>query len=58
MEKRQIVIGLLFPADEDAAKAVHPRVGALYHPTPRFEPGLLLERLGLFATGSDVRRLD
>ena len=48
MEEGQIVVGLFLPPNEDAAKAVHPRVGALDEPAPRFETRLLLESLGLF----------
>ena len=34
MEQGEVVVGLLLPADEQAAEAVHPGVRALDHPAP------------------------
>ena len=54
MQERQIVVGLLFPADEDAAKAVHPRVRALNDPPSGFVARFLFDGPRLFATGANV----
>jgi hypothetical protein len=54
VKHREVGVGALFPADEDAAEAVEPGLRALDDPAPRPEPGLALERLRLFAAGADV----
>src|SRR5215469_1261983 len=56
MQQGDVVLGLLAPTYEDAAKAVHPTVGSLHHPTPRLLPGPTLEGPGLFAARADVGR--
>src|SRR5579871_1364880 len=56
MQQRQIVFGLLAPADENAAEAVHPTVRPLHDPTPRLIPCLPLERLSLLPPCLDVGR--
>jgi hypothetical protein len=55
MQKRQIVPHFLIPADQHAPKTVHPTMGALHHPPPGFDPGLLLQCLRLLATRPDRR---
>ncbi len=46
MEQREVVVALAFPANEEAAEAIVPRVGALHHPAP-----------GLPADATEQRRL-
>src|SRR6266542_2208679 len=54
MKQRDIVLGLLAPADEDPAEAVHPAMRALHHPTPRLRARLPLERLRLLPPRTDA----
>ena len=54
MEHREVGVGALLPADEDAAEAVEPGVGALDDPAAGAEAGLALERLCLLAAGADM----
>jgi len=49
-----VVVGLLRPADEQAAEAVEPGVGALDDPAAGSEAGLALERFLLLAARTDV----
>lgn len=55
MEHCEVSVGALFPADEDAAEAIQPGVGALDDPAARPVAGLALDRLRLLATAADVR---
>jgi hypothetical protein len=50
-----VIVGFLRPADEEAAEAVEPGVGALDDPAAGAEAGLALERLRFLAAGADVR---
>src|SRR5437763_1714152 len=50
-----MVVGLLRPADEQAAEAIEPGVRALDDPAAGAEACLPLERLLLFTAGADVR---
>src|SRR5215469_777288 len=54
MKKGQVVLGLFVPADEQATKAVHPRVHSFHHPTARFEPSLLFDGAGFFSAWADM----
>src|ERR687884_480783 len=54
MKKGQVVLGLFVPADEQATKAVHPRMRSFHHPTARFEPGLLFDGSGFFSSWADM----
>ena len=54
MKQRQIIFRFLFPPRQDAAKAVHPAMGTLHHPTTGFETGLMLNRLRFFTTRTNV----
>src|SRR5829696_3356617 len=56
MEHRDVVFGLLVPADQHAPEPVDPAVRPLHHPPPRLEPRLLLDLLRLLAARPDVRR--
>src|SRR5687768_8484627 len=38
----EVGIGALLPADQDAAEAVEPGMGALHHPPPRLGAGVAL----------------
>lgn len=49
-----MVLGLLRPADEQAAVAVEPRVGAFDDPAPSAVVGLSPDRLGLLPERADV----
>ena len=54
MEHGEVGVGAFLPADEDAAEAVEPGVGALDHPAAGAEAGLAFERLCLLAARADV----
>jgi hypothetical protein len=54
VEHGQVRVGPLLPADEDAAEAVEPGVGALDHPASGTMAGLALERLCLLRAGANV----
>jgi hypothetical protein len=54
VEHRQVGVGAFLPADEDAAKAIEPGVGALDDPAAGAEAGLALDRVRLFAASADV----
>ena len=55
LNEREVVVGLLGPADEQRAVAVHPRVAGLDDPAAR-APGRVADLLGeFFAAGADVR---
>ena len=47
-------VGVFLPADEQAAEAVEPGVGALDDPAAGAIARLVLERVGLVAAGADV----
>jgi hypothetical protein len=49
-----VVVGLLAPADEQAAEAVEPGVGALDDPAAGAEAGVAFELFLLLAAGADV----
>jgi GDSL-like Lipase/Acylhydrolase family len=54
MKHCQVSVGPLLPANEDAAEAMQPGVGALDHPAAGAEAGLAFERLRLLAAGANV----
>ena len=54
MEHGQVGVGAFLPADEDAAEAVEPGVGALDDPAAGAEAGLAGKQLLLLAAGADV----
>ncbi len=54
MEHGEVGVGAFLPADEDAAEAVEPGVGALDDPAAGAEAGLALDRLCFFAAAADV----
>src|SRR5262245_39419939 len=54
MQQGNIVLGLLAPADQDAAETVHPTVRPLYHPTPRLGTRLPLHLLRLVLFRRDM----
>src|ERR671932_1731209 len=54
VEQREVVRGLLGPADQDRAGAVQPGVRALHHPAPRLGPGMTLGP-DLLATRAQVQ---
>jgi hypothetical protein len=55
VEHGEVGVGAFLPANEDAAEAVEPGVGALDDPAAGTEAGLALERLRLVAATADVR---
>jgi hypothetical protein len=55
VEHGEVGVGSFLPADEDAAEAMEPGVGALDDPAAGAEAGLALERLGFLAAAADVR---
>src|SRR5713101_9977344 len=54
MEHGQICISSNFPANKQSAKAIHPRMGALAHPSARLFSSAPLQLLALFAARTDV----
>ena len=54
MEHREVGVGAFLPADEDAAEAVQPGVGALDDPAPGTEAGFAFDLLRFFAAAADV----
>src|SRR5205085_378916 len=54
MKKGQIVLRLFVPTDEQAAKAVHPRMRPFHYPTPRFEARFSLDGFGLLSSWANM----
>jgi hypothetical protein len=54
LEQGAVVAWFLRPADQEAAEAVEPGVGALDHPAAGAVAGLALEQRLLLAAGADV----
>jgi hypothetical protein len=54
MKQRQIIFRFLFPSRQYATKPVHPAMCSLYNPTASLESGLVLNRLCLFTTRSNM----
>ena len=54
MEHGEVGVGAFLPADEDAAEAVEPGVGAFDDPAAGSEAGLVFECSGFLAAGADV----
>ena len=54
MKQAQIILRFLFPPRQDAAEAVHPAMRPLYNPSASLEAGFMFDRLGFFASGSNV----
>src|ERR1041385_4889011 len=57
MEQSQIIRRLLLPPDQDRTETVHPTMRSFHHPPTGFEASLSLDRLCLFPSGTDVRRV-
>jgi hypothetical protein len=57
MKQRQIIFRLLFPTRQYTAKAVHPAMCSLDNPTASLEPSLMLNRLCLFATRTNMNSI-
>src|SRR5438874_13798435 len=56
MEKGQIVLWLFVPPHEQAAKAVHPRMGPFHDPPPRFEARFALDGVSLLSAWANMGR--
>src|SRR5215471_10644612 len=54
MEKGEIILRLFVPADQESAKAVHPRVCSFYYPKVGFEDSFPFDRPVFFPTGANV----
>ena len=54
MKQRQIIPRLLFPTRQDAAKSVHPAMRPFHNPASSFKTCLMLNRLRLFATRTNM----
>lgn len=54
MEKGSIILSLLFPANQDAAKSVQPTMRSFNNPTPCSKSSFLFQGLGLLTTRSNV----
>jgi hypothetical protein len=57
MKQSQIILRLLFPTRQDAAKPVHPAMRPFHNPASSFKAGLSFNRLCLFATRTNVSRI-
>lgn len=57
MKQAQIILRFLFPTNQDSTETVHPTVGAFNYPTTGFESRFPLDRLCLFPTRANVRRI-
>jgi hypothetical protein len=55
MQEGEIVVGLLFPADEQATKAIGPRMSTLHNPATSTVTRLGFQVVGFLATRFDVR---
>jgi hypothetical protein len=56
LEEREVVLGFLRPADEDAAVAVEPGMARFDDPAAGLPVGVAGLEVDLFAAGADVRR--
>jgi len=54
VEHREVGVGALFPAGEDASEAVEPGVGAFDDPAAGAEASLAFDRLRFLAAAADV----
>src|SRR2546428_8750395 len=54
MQKAEVIVGLLVPADKQSTKAVEPGVGAFYHPSARPLARLLSQLLRFLSSRLDV----
>jgi len=54
MKQSQIILRFLLPPRQDAAEAVHPAMRSFHNPAPSFKASLMFDRLGFFASGSNV----
>ena len=57
MKQSQIILRLLFPTRQDAAKPVHPAMRPFHNPASSFKTGLSFNRLCLLATRTNVSRI-
>src|SRR5258708_6555465 len=55
MQQPNVILGFLFPADQNPPEAVEPTVRALAYPASRFETGFLFDCFGFVAARVDVR---
>ena len=56
MKHGDVRIGSLLPSNQYPPKAIHPTVRPLHDPATGLVPRPFLDRLGLFSTGTNVRR--
>src|SRR5690349_8361521 len=57
MKEAEIILELLRPSHKNIAEPIKPTVRALHHPPSRREASALLDLLGFFAAGADMRRV-
>jgi len=57
MKHGQVILGLLFPADQQPPEAIQPGVGPLDDPMVRPTTGEAFLRLGFLIAGADVSRV-
>ena len=55
MQEGEVIVGLLFPADEESAKAIYPRVGSFNNPATGAIARLVFAFGFLLASRFDVR---
>jgi hypothetical protein len=56
MQKGEIIVSQLVPADQHPSKAIHPTMRAFHHPAARFGPHVPFEGWRFFPTCADVGR--
>src|SRR5215470_6625448 len=56
MKQGQIILGLFVPPNEQAAKAIHPRMAPFHHPASRLEACFALDRFGFFSSWANMGR--
>ena len=54
MKQSRVILRFLFPPRQDAAKPVHPAMCSLYNPATSLESSLMLNRLCLFTTRTNM----
>lgn len=54
MQQSDIIFSFLFPTNQNSAEAIHPTMGALYHPSSGLETGFLFNGLSFFTARANM----
>ncbi len=57
MKQGQIIFRLLFPANQNPAKSIHPAMRSFHHPPPGLESSFMLDSLSFLAASPDMSRV-